>query len=110
MSIFAEMPLISDFFGKAGSPSAHVNVKFQNGNKCVSLILDNSNGQNDKLVRGSIRLLTTTEYVDGDSMTLDLTASVFSDLVDDSGQLDATLENIDRAMKWLRRSNWGFEK
>ena len=77
--------------------SRTVNVTFDNGKKCVSLSLDNSGGRMSTLKRGTIRLFVGP---------LDVTGRVFNGA--DRCDVHSTLENFEEAMKWLRRTEWGF--
>jgi len=80
----------------------NVAVTFENGRKIVSLSLDNSGGRMTTLRRGDIRLLVRTE----ESKTLDVTGEVWG--IGAETLIHATLDNLDTAMKWLRRTSWGF--
>lgn len=95
--IFANHPfshVMSD-----GSRSSSVNVCFENGDKSLSLALDDSCGRLQRLSRADIRLFEGEE---------DVTEAVFD--VDPSGSVvHASIENFDRAMCWLRRVEWGME-
>ena len=79
----------------------NVAVTFENGAKILSLALDNSCGRMKSLRRGDIRLMrrNTDDSVD------DVTDDVFA--CGDS-PVFASLENFEKAMNWLRRTNWGF--
>ena len=86
-------------FGEA----QHANVVFDNGPKMISLSVDNSGGRATTMSRADIRLLFTDPLEGG---VKDVTSSVFG-----GGEADivrGTIENMDEAMKWLRRSSWGF--
>jgi hypothetical protein len=83
----------------------HVNVVFDNGPKMVSLSLDNSAGRMASIARADIRLLFTDPLEGG---VEDVTSTVFGGSREDI--VHGTIENMDKAMKWLRRSTWGFER
>ena len=86
-------------FGEA----QHANVVFDNGPKMISLSVDNSGGRATTLCRADIRLLFTDPLEGG---VKDVTNSVFG-----GGEQDivrGTIENMDEAMKWLRRTSWGM--
>ena len=76
-------------------------VTFTNGNKQVSLALDNSCGRLKRLSRGDIRLHRLNP--DTRDVTADVTASVFAswDTV-----VPASIENFKLAMTWLDRCSW----
>jgi hypothetical protein len=77
-----------------------VAVEFRNGDKLVSLALDNSGGRMATLRRGDIRIFVGQE---------DVTTVVFGkDAAERS--VHATLHNIDLALAWLRRAPWGFAR
>ena len=78
--------------------SKTVAVSFQNGRKIVSLSLDNSLGRMESLARSSILLLVDNQ---------DVTAHVFEEHASGT-TVRASLVNFERAMNWLRRTNWGF--
>ena len=74
------------------------NIVFDNGRKSISLTVDNSSGRMEKLGRSDIRLLVGFD---------DVTSKVFG-----GGEHDivrGTIENMDRAMKWLRSTEWGMQ-
>jgi hypothetical protein len=81
----------------------HVNVVFDNGPKMVSLSVDNSAGRMAHMARADIRLLFT-DPLKGD--VEDITSTVFGG--EDADIVRGTIENMDRAMNWLRMSRWGF--
>ena len=81
----------------------HVNVVFDNGPKMVSLSVDNSAGQMTHMARADIRLLFSDPLEGG---VADVTSAVFGGK--DCDIVRGTIENMDRAMKWLRLSRWGF--
>ena len=98
MSIFAHKPIVV-FNGSS------VCMCFENGGKTVSVAMDDSCGRMTELRRGTIELF---------SSSVPVTIDVFRDMCheeDPDGEflvVPATLENFDRAMRWLRRTNWGF--
>jgi len=94
--IYANRPMI--FKLPDGSQSENVNVCFENGNRTLSLALDNSAGRMDNLGRSDIRLL-----VDGE----DITSKVFETERDDT-IVRANLNNFEKAMRWLSRVEWGM--
>ena len=88
-----------------GVDGTAINVVFQNGEKMLSLALDNSCGAMKLLGRGSIELHRKKEE---DSPLLIVTEEVFGpgcrrELVHN------TLENFNKAMSWLNRVEYGFE-
>lgn len=82
--------------------SQQVAVTFENGNKIVSLSLDNSLGRMEKLRRSSILLM-----IDDETGNTDVTHQVFSE-AEDGHTVWASLGNFEKAMNWLRRCSWGF--
>ena len=83
--------------------SKHVNVVFDNGPKMLSLSLDNSGGRMNTIGRADIRLLFSDPLEGG---VQDVTSTVFG-----GGEHDVvrgTIENMERAMKWLKMTRWGF--
>tara|TARA_B100000700_G_scaffold49271_1_gene52091 strand:+ start:262 stop:582 length:321 start_codon:yes stop_codon:yes gene_type:complete len=86
--------------------SKQVNVVFDNGPKMVSLSIDNSCGQMAHMARADIRLLFSDPLKGG---VEDVTFAVFgSNMRDRSDIVCGTIENMDKAMKWLQMANWGF--
>jgi hypothetical protein len=81
----------------------HANVIFDNGPKMISLSVDNSGGRATTLCRADIRLLFTDPLEGG---VKDVTNSVFGGAAEDI--VRGTIENMDEAMKWLRRTSWGL--
>jgi hypothetical protein len=74
-----------------------VNIVFSNGGKALSLTVDNSAGRMSSMRRADMRLLVGSD---------DVTSKVFG-----AGEHDivrGTIENMDKAMKWLRSTEWGF--
>ncbi len=85
--------------------SKHANVVFDNGPRMVSLSLDNSCGKMSAMARADIRLLLTDPLEGG---VKDVTSEVFGGR--ESDIVRGTIENMDRAMKWLCRVSWGFDR
>ena len=83
----------------------HVNVVFDNGPKMVSLSIDNSAGRMTHLTRADIRLLFSDPLKGG---VKDMTSSVFGGEDHPCG-VDATIDNMSTAMKWLQRIDWGMD-
>ena len=81
----------------------HVNVVFDNGPKMVSLAVDNSGGKMTHLARADIRLLFTDPLKGG---VEDVTSQVFGGKEHDV--VRGTIENMDKALKWVQMSGWGF--
>jgi hypothetical protein len=84
--------------------SRHANVVFDNGPKMVSLSIDNSCGKMSVMARADIRLLFSDPLRGGIE---DVTNQVFG-----GGEADivrGTIENMDKAMKWLQLQRWGFQ-
>ncbi len=74
-------------------------VTFQEGQKIISLALDNSAGRMTALRRGDIRLLDDSG---------DVTSKVFG-----GGEADivrASIENFEKAMAWLRRASFDLSE
>ena len=94
--IFANRPLSYEL--SDGSQSESVSVCFKHGDKTLSLALDNSGGRMEKLGRSDIRLLIKKD---------DVTAQIFECGKDDI--VHATIENFERALRWLNRIEWGME-
>ena len=80
-----------------------VSVTFENGNKIVSLALDNSLGRMETLNRGMILLM-----IEDESGNHDVTDQVFEE-AEDGHAVNASLGNFDKAMAWLHRVEWGME-
>ena len=77
------------------------NVTVTSGRKELSLCVDNGAlGRTDKLFRSDIRL-----FHDGK----DVTGEVFGFEENSGWVVRGDVENMDRAMRWLRRSAWGFD-
>lgn len=86
--------------------SKQVNVVFDNGPKMISLSIDNSCGKMTHMARADIRLLFTDPLKGG---VEDVTFFVFGpEMSDRSDIVRGTIENMDRAMKWLQQTEWGF--
>jgi len=87
--------------------SHQMNVVFQNGEKMVSLSLDDSCGRMHMLGRGSIELHRRPK----DGSLRVVTEEVFCAVNDynNSDQIWNSLENFNRAMQWLNRSEFGFQ-
>ncbi len=93
--IFAHKPMVTD----VGSA---VNICFQNGDKIVSLALDDSCGRMELLRRGDIELhRKTADGVD------DCTSEVFDRVSE--GPIPLTDDSFEMAMNWLGKSEWGFD-
>ena len=83
--------------------SKNIAVTFENGNKIVSLALDNSAGRMETLRRGAILLM-----VDHNGHARDVTPNVFPE-AEDGHTVWASLTNFELAMNWLRRCEWGMD-
>jgi|TARA_E500000331_G_scaffold326702_1_gene345053 hypothetical protein len=81
----------------------HVNVVFDNGPKMVSLSMDNSGGRMNAIARADIRLLFSDPLKGG---VEDVTSQVFGG--GDADVVRGTIQNMDKAMKWLQLARWGF--
>jgi|TARA_R110000824_G_scaffold168152_2_gene345195 hypothetical protein len=79
--------------------SKQVAITFENGNKIVSLSLDNSLGRMETMRRGMILLIVESD---------DVTSEVFEEAADGHA-VHASLDNFEKAMIWLRRVEWGME-
>ena len=88
-------------FGEA----KHVNVVFDNGPKMISLSIDNSGGRMHALARADLRLLFTDPLEGG---VEDVTSTVFGG--DEAAIVRGSIENMEKAMQWLRRCDWGLER
>lgn len=85
--------------GVNGNQDTSIAVEFSNGDKLVSLALNNSGGRMKKLCRVDLRLFIGKE---------DITPVVFEeDKV--QGIVHASMENFETAMRWLRQTEWGLE-
>jgi len=89
-------------FGK----TQHANVVFKNGAKMISISLDNNSGAMSTLARADIRLFSVKE--DCGTVIEDITSSVFGGEDHPCG-VDATIDNMSTAMKWLQRIEWGMD-
>jgi hypothetical protein len=76
----------------------NIAVTFHEGQKMISLALDNSAGRMAELRRGDIRLIDGSE---------DVTSRVFGG--SEAAIVPASLDNFEKAMSWLRRSDRGLE-
>ncbi len=76
----------------------NVAVTFHEGQKMISLALDNSAGRMTAMRRGDIRLLDDSG---------DVTSKVFGGAEHDI--VRASVENFEKAMCWLRRQAWGMD-
>lgn len=103
--IFAHQPMS---FTLGDNTSSTVNVCFRQGNRLVSLCLDNSSGALDTLSRGDIELFRfeTSGFENTDTGT-PCTQELFPEW-DGRSPVPATLSNFNRAMGWLGRTSWGF--
>jgi len=104
MSIFAHPPIVVH-------NGQSVCVCFRNGNRTVSLHCDDSCGRMPTLGRCDIELLRDSS---DPKHPLVVTDEVFADLAQENDSsceflvVPGTLENFERAMRWLRRTSWGF--
>ncbi len=80
-------------------------VTFTNNKKEVSIALNDSCGRLQMLSRSDIRLFEIDEKT-GEFIN-DVTASVFG--TDARGDIDASMTNFQKAMKWLERAEWNPE-
>ena len=89
-----------------GSISHSVNTCFRNGEKTISISLDNSCGRMNRLSRSDMRLFMGASDLSVDSVDCqEVTHIVFSD--DDrepTWNVDANLENFQKAWEWLNES------
>ena len=83
--------------------SKHANFVIHNGSKMISVSVDNSGGRMHSMARADIRLLFTDPVQGG---VEDVTSTVFGG--NESDTVRGNVENMDRAMKWLRLTRWGF--
>jgi hypothetical protein len=97
MRIFGNHPMVSD-------NGSAVNVIFQNGEKMVSLALDDSCGRMSKLNRGSIECHRSTDDVGHIDV---VTGEVFG-RGSESNLIPNTLDNFNKAMTWLNRIEYGL--
>jgi len=84
---------------------SNVTVVFQKGEKIVSLALDDSCGALDTLRRGSIELFRQPDPEDKTSELC--THEVWPE--QGSVVVVASMENFERALRWMSQSNWGFD-
>jgi hypothetical protein len=97
MSIFANHPMVLP-------TGSNVNVCFQNGDKIVSLSLDDSCGRMEQLRRGTIELHRRTS-VGGIEVC---TSEVFLGSTEAS-VVHSTMSNFERAIQWMNKASWGFD-
>lgn len=90
--IFAHTPMATKM--SDGSTSHSVCTTFKNGNKTISIALDDSCGRMTRLMRSDIRLFIDS----GRAASQDVTVKVFPD---GRWQVDANLENFQKAWEWL---------
>jgi len=100
--ISAHPPLIYHH-SSGGQPSMQVATQFTNGNKTVSLSCDNSVGRLKTLSRSDIRCFMMDPQTEEER---DVTAEVLGAGLNDVVRAD--IENMSRAMNWLRQTPWGF--
>ena len=81
----------------------HANVVFDNGPKMISLSCDNSCGRLTTLSRSDIRLLIHNSL---SGKVEDVTNDVFGG--EQGSTIRADIDTMEKAMKWLRRTNWGL--
>lgn len=93
MSILARSPM--SFTMEDGILSQSVTVVFEQGGKTLSLHLDNSCGRMSDLRRGDIRLFVGS---------VDVTRDVFSEAERPCDLVHASLDNFEKAQRWLRRT------
>lgn len=85
------------------------NVQFKNGPRTLSMTLDNGPGfalDSSKQARVDIRLFVENNDGGVCGTEDDVTSVVFG-----GGKADVvrgTVENMDKAMRWLRMTTWGF--
>tara|TARA_R110002020_G_scaffold86973_1_gene214653 strand:+ start:221 stop:544 length:324 start_codon:yes stop_codon:yes gene_type:complete len=94
MSIFANHPMVLP-------NGSNVNVCFQNGDKIVSLSLDDSCGRMELLGRGTIELHRKTRSGGVAVCTDEIFTSPMT--------VPATMVNFDRALRWMNKVSWGFD-
>ena len=90
--IFAHKPMKTTL--RDGSTSHSVCTVFKNGNKRISIALDNSCGRHSKLSRSDMCLLVEDE----EGVMQEVTQRIFIDL---GRSIDANLENFQKAWDWL---------
>ena len=89
--------------------SEHASFTIHNGAKMISVSVDNSCGKMTHMARADIRCLfshATAGCTEGERVE-DVTSQVFG-----GGKSDIVRGNVDnmaKAMNWLRRTNWGFQ-
>ena len=90
--------------------SKHANFVIHNGAKMLSVSVDNSGGRMTHMARADIRCLfsnNTAGITNGPDVE-DVTSLVFGGSKSDI--IRGSIENMDRAMKWLQRAQWGMER
>ena len=89
--------------------SKHANFVIHNGAKMISVSVVNSCGRMTHMARADIRLLfsNNTANIKGKPLVEDVTNQVFGG--GDSDIVRGTVDNMDKAMKWLRMARWGLE-
>ena len=97
MSIFANHPMVLP-------TGTNVNVCFQNGDKIVSLSLDDSCGRMEQLRRGTIELHRRTSAGGVEVCT----SEVFLGSTEAS-VVHSTMSNFERAIQWMNKASWGFD-
>ena len=93
-----------------GGGSKHANFVIHNGAKMISVSVDNSGGRMTHMARSDIRCLfsNATAGIEGKPAVVeDVTGHVFGK--DENSIVHGTVENMDKALKWLRMSRWGLE-
>ena len=90
------------------SPAQHANFVIHNGAKMISVSVDNSGGAMHSMARADIRLLfsNNTAGIESRPAVEDVTSNVFGG--SDSDIVRGTVQNMDKAMKWLQMARWGF--
>jgi len=91
MSIFAHPPMAVDL--GSGTTAHSVNTVFKNGNKTISISFDDSCGRMSQLRRTDLRLFIEQ----GKEECREVTHRIFGDCK----QVDANLENFQKAWEWL---------
>lgn len=81
----------------------HANFVIHNGAKMISVAVDNSGGAMNSMARSDIRLLFTDPL---DGGVKDITNDIFGG--PDGSVIQGNADNMDKAMKWLQLSSWGF--
>ncbi len=88
--------------------SKHANFVIHNGAKMISVSVDNSGGRMTQMARADIRLLFShaTHGREDKPRVEDVTSRVFGGR--ESDIVHGSVENMDRAMRWLQLARWGF--